>query len=154
MAAEPKESAANNPGLQTTPDEDTKGYYVQQIMLRIKDPKVSLEFYSRVLGMSLLKRFDITPLNYSVYFLGYEDASSAPANPVDRTNWAFRHKASIELAHNWGTESDPNFKGYHDGNSEPQSFGHIGIIVDDVFKACERFEHLGVEFISKPDDRK
>jgi hypothetical protein len=30
--------------------------------------------------------------------------------------------------------------------------GHIGVTVDDVYKACERFERLGVEFVKKPDD--
>lgn len=30
--------------------------------------------------------------------------------------------------------------------------GHIGITVDDTYKACERFEHLGVEFVKRPDD--
>ncbi|XP_021766445.1 lactoylglutathione lyase-like [Chenopodium quinoa] len=63
-------------------------------------------------------------------------------------------KATIELYHNWGTESDQEFKGYHNGNSEPLGFGHIGITVDDFFKACERFEQLGVEFVQKPDDGK
>ncbi|CAN1252951.1 Lactoylglutathione lyase, partial [Linum perenne] len=32
--------------------------------------------------------------------------------------------------------------------------GHIGITVDDTYKACERFESLGVEFVKKPDDGK
>lgn len=32
--------------------------------------------------------------------------------------------------------------------------GHIGITVDDTYKACERFEQLGVEFVKKPDDGK
>ncbi|CAL5426476.1 unnamed protein product [Camellia sinensis] len=107
MASESKESPSNNPGLHTTPDEATKSYFMQQTMFRIKDPKVSLDFYSRVLGMS-----------------------------------------------NWGTESDPDFKGYHNGNSEPCGFGHIGVNVDDTYKACGRFEHLGVEFVKKPDDDK
>ncbi|CAL5426475.1 unnamed protein product [Camellia sinensis] len=111
MASESKESPSNNPGLHTTPDEATKSYFMQQTMFRIKDPKVSLDFYSRVLGMSLLKS-------------------------------------------NWGTESDPDFKGYHNGNSEPCGFGHIGANVDDTYKACGRFEHLGVEFVKKPDDDK
>lgn len=32
--------------------------------------------------------------------------------------------------------------------------GHIGITVDDTYKACERFERLGVEFVQRPDDGK
>ncbi|RDX99520.1 Lactoylglutathione lyase, partial [Mucuna pruriens] len=154
MAAEPKESPANNPGLHATPDEATKGYFVQQTMYRIKDPKVSLDFYSRVLGMSLLKRLDFPEMKFSLYFMGYEDTTSAPSNPVDRTVWTFAQKATIELTHNWGTESDPEFKGHHNGNSEPRGFGHIGITVDDTYKACERFQNLGVEFVKKPEDGK
>ncbi|KAF2300636.1 hypothetical protein P3X46_000163 [Hevea brasiliensis] len=154
MASEPKESPANNPGLQTTLDEATKGYFMQQTMYRIKDPKISLDFYSRVLGMSLLKRLDFPDMKFSLYLMGYEDPASAPSDPVERTVWSFGHKAIIELTHNWGTESDPDFKGYHNGNSEPRGFGHIGIAVDDVYKACERFERLGVEFAKKPNDGK
>ncbi|KAI6685195.1 hypothetical protein NL676_031108 [Syzygium grande] len=153
MASEPKESPSNNAGLQASPDEATKGYIMQQTMFRIKDPKASLDFYSRVLGMSLLKRLDFPDMKFSLYFMGYEDPKSAPTNAVDRTVWTFGQKATIELTHNWGTESDPDFK-YHNGNSEPRGFGHIGITVDDTYKACERFEKLGVEFVKKPDDGK
>ncbi|XP_065867787.1 lactoylglutathione lyase-like [Euphorbia lathyris] len=154
MAAEPKESASNNPGLHTTIDDATRGYFMQQTMYRIKDPKVSLDFYSRILGMSLLKRLDFADMKFSLYFMGYENPASAPRDAVDRTVWAFSKQATIELTHNWGTESDPHFKGYHCGNSDPPGFGHIGITVDDVYKACERFEHLGVEFVKKPADGK
>uniref|UniRef100_A0A7C9CUI6 Lactoylglutathione lyase n=2 Tax=Opuntia streptacantha TaxID=393608 RepID=A0A7C9CUI6_OPUST len=153
-SSEPKESPSNNPGLQATPDEATKGYFMQQTMFRIKDPKVSLDFYSRVLGMSLLKRLDFPEMKFSLYFLGYEDTASAPSDPVDRTVWTFSKKATIELTHNWGTESDPEFNGYHNGNTDPRGFGHIGVTVDDTYKACERFERLGVEFVKKPDDGK
>ncbi|KAK8485042.1 hypothetical protein V6N11_031065 [Hibiscus sabdariffa] len=99
----------------------------------------------------LLKRVDVPELKFSLYFLGYEDVSKAPSDPVDRTAWTFGKPATIELTHNWGTESDPEFKGYHNGNSEPRGFGHIGITVDDAIKACERFERLGVEFVKKLD---
>ncbi|EPS59957.1 hypothetical protein M569_14847 [Genlisea aurea] len=149
-----KEAAENNPGLHTSVDEATNGYFLQQTMLRVKDPKISLDFYSRVLGMSLLKRLDFSELKFTLYFLGYEDTTSAPADPNDRTSWTFGRKATLELTHNWGTETDPDFKGYHNGNSEPRGFGHIGITVDDVYKACERFEGLGVEFAKRPHDGK
>ncbi|XP_057832972.1 lactoylglutathione lyase isoform X2 [Cryptomeria japonica] len=154
MATNSKESAANNPGLHDIPDEATKSYFMQQTMYRIKDPKVSLDFYSRVLGMKLLKRLDFPDMKFSIYFMGYEDITAIPSDPVDRTVWTFSQKATIELTHNWGTESDPEFKGYHSGNSEPRGFGHIGITVDDTYKACERFAKLGVEFVKKPDDGK
>lgn len=89
MASDDKDTPFKNPGLQAIPDEETKGYIMQQTvcnyhlplhfsnavsvkccsailnsiwqlflcsfwlqMFRIKDPKVSLDFYSRVLGMS------------------------------------------------------------------------------------------------------
>ncbi|VFR03445.1 unnamed protein product [Cuscuta campestris] len=154
MSSGAKELPSNNPGLQATPEDATKGYFLQQTMFRIKDPKVSLEFYSKVLGMSLLKRLDFPDMKFSLYFMGYEDTSSAPSDPADRVSWTFGQKATLELTHNWGTESDPNFKGYHNGNSEPRGFGHIGITVDDAYKACERFEKLGVEFVKKPTDGK
>lgn len=57
--------------------------------------------------------------------------------------WQFSRKATVELTHNWGTESDPNFKGYHNGNDEPQGYGHIGLDVPDVAAACKRFSDLG-----------
>ncbi|KAG0497984.1 hypothetical protein HPP92_002675 [Vanilla planifolia] len=153
-SADVKELAANNPGLSSVKDDATKEYFLQQTMLRVKDPSVSLDFYSRVLGMSLLKRLDFSEMKFSLYFLGYENTFSAPDDPKQRTVWTFGQKATLELTHNWGTENDPDFKGYHNGNSEPRGFGHIGITVDDVYKACERFERLGVEFVKKPDDGK
>ncbi|XP_058083237.1 lactoylglutathione lyase-like isoform X1 [Magnolia sinica] len=153
MASE-SESPSNNPGLDISPDDDTKGYYMQQTMFRIKDPKASLDFYSRVLGMTLLKRLDVPQYKFSVYLMGYGNPALAPNDPVQRLVWTLRQKAIVELKHTWGTENDPDFKGYHNGNSEPFGFGHIGIAVDDSHKACERFEHLGVEFVGKPDEGK
>ncbi|XP_065919939.1 uncharacterized protein [Dysidea avara] len=133
------------------PDPACKDYFMQQTMMRIKDPKVSLEFYTKVLGMRLLKRLDFAEMKFSLYFMGYESADDIPTDQKERTLWTFTRKATIELTHNWGTECDPNFQGYHNGNKAPQGFGHIGVVVPDVYKACERFESLGVNFIKKPD---
>ncbi|KAH8963987.1 hypothetical protein BDL97_04G040300 [Sphagnum fallax] len=143
-------SPASNPGLTDKPDEVTKSYIMQQAMYRIKDPKASLDFYSRVLGMSLLEKYDFPDAKFTVYFLGYEDTETAPKDKKERVSWVFGCKGTLELTHNWGTESDPDFK-YHTGNTDPRGYGHIGITVDDVYKACERFEKLGVEFAKKPD---
>ena len=58
----------------------------------------------------------------------------------------------LELCWNWGTESDPEFKGYVSGNDEPRGFGHIAISVDDVQAACDRFEEMKVNFKKRPSD--
>ncbi|XP_042454207.1 lactoylglutathione lyase isoform X2 [Zingiber officinale] len=98
-SSDPKESPSNNPGLHTELDDATKGYFLQQTMFRVKDPKVSLDFYSRVLGMSLLKRLDFPDMKFSLYFLGYENTASAPSDPTERTVWTFGQKATLELTH-------------------------------------------------------
>ena|ERR1700737_3128170 len=58
----------------------------------------------------------------------------------------------LELCWNWGTESDPEFKGYVNGNDTPQGFGHIAITVDDVQAACDRFAEKEVTFKKKPSE--
>lgn len=134
-------------------DPATEDFIMQQTMYRIKNPVKSLPFYTNVLGMSLLKKLDFPSMKFSLYFMGYEDLIEAPSDPKERTVWTFKRKATIELTHNWGTEHDDDLK-YHNGNSDPRGFGHIGIQVPDVDKACERFEQLGVEFVKKPNDGK
>ncbi|CAK9819096.1 Tubulin-specific chaperone E [Anthophora plagiata] len=133
------------------PDPATNGYIMQQTMYRIKDPRKSLPFYTEVLGMQLLQKLDFPEMKFSLYFLGYEDPKDIPTDKRESIEWTFSRKATIELTHNWGTETDPDPK-YHNGNTEPRGFGHIGITVPDVEKACERFEKLNVEFVKKPND--
>jgi catechol 2,3-dioxygenase-like lactoylglutathione lyase family enzyme len=55
-----------------------------QTMLRIKDPKPSLDFYTRVLGMTLLCKLDFPEMAFSLYFLGYEDPKDIPEDPKER----------------------------------------------------------------------
>lgn len=134
------------------PDPSTKDFMMQQTMLRIKDPKKSLEFYTKVLGMTLLTKCDFPAMKFSLYFMGYEDKKDIPKDSKEKIAWTFSRKATIELTHNWGTENDE--KPYHNGNSDPRGFGHIGVAVPDVYAACKRFDELGVTFVKKPDDGK
>ena len=134
--------------------EATEQFVFNQTMLRIGDPRRSLDFYCGVLGMTLIKKLDFPEMKFSLYFLGYVRSGvdePLPADDIERTAYAFRQKAMLELTHNWGTESDPEFEGYHNGNEAPRGFGHIGISVPDVYAACERFEEVGVTFVKQPD---
>ena len=143
-------------GLCENIDEVTQSYIFNQTMLRIKDPKISLDFYTRILGMKLYRKVDFPDMQFTLYFLampGDVDDNSVPEEDNKRTNWTFSQRAMLELTHNWGTETNKNFK-HHNGNTDPQGFGHIGFSVPDVYAASKRFEKLGVRFVKKPDDGK
>ncbi|MCH7506500.1 MAG: lactoylglutathione lyase [Proteobacteria bacterium] len=132
---------------------DTSDFIFNQTMLRVKDPQRSLDFYSNILGMTLIKQLDFPDMQFSLFFLGYVEPDEViPDDPVERTAYTFRQKALLELTHNWGTEDDEDFAGYHNGNDDPRGFGHIGLSVPDVYAACERFTDLGVEFVKRPDE--
>jgi len=131
---------------------ETSSFKFNHTMLRVKDPKVSLQFYTEVIGMDLLseKRFD----DFTLYFLAFAQGGDE-LTPEEKEKSRFAREGVLELTHNHGTESDPEFKGYANGNSDPgRGFGHIAITVDDVEKACERFEKLGVAFKKRPSDGK
>ena len=66
-------------------------------MYRIKDPKASLDFYTRVLGMRLLKKLDFPTMKFSLYFMGFESAEDIPKDEKERTAWCFSRKATLEL---------------------------------------------------------
>jgi lactoylglutathione lyase len=131
----------------TSPTED---FVMNQTMLRIKDPALSIPFYENVLGMTLLDKFDFPDMAFSLYFMGYP-TEAVPTDRTERTKWIFDQPALLELTHNYGTEDDVDFQ-HHNGNDEPRGFGHIGISVPDVYATCARFEALDVEFVKRPDD--
>jgi len=87
-------------------------------MIRVGDLKRSIDFYTRVMGMTLLRTSENPEYQYSLAFVGYGDEST---NSV------------IELTYNWGTEK------YDHGTA----FGHIAIGVDDVAKMCEDVRQAG-----------
>ena len=112
-----------------------------QTMLRIKDPTKSLDFY-RKLGMKLLEEKHFN--DFSLYFLG---SSNVPDNAARQTMFA----PVLELTHNHGTESNDNFRHFTGNEEGRQGFGHIGFLVDDVYKACDAIRDLGYGFRKEPD---
>ena len=138
-------------GLCDQKDPATNGFVFNQTMLRIADPTRSLDFYTRVLGMTLLKRLDFEQMQFSLYFLASgDDFADISQDEAARTAQTFGRAGILELTHNWG--DDPVTTTYHNGNSEPRGFGHIGFHVPDLESACQRFEALGVSFQKRPQD--
>ena len=91
-------------------------------MLRVGDLERSIEFYTRVLGMKLLRRKDYPDGRFTLAFVGYGDES-------DHT--------VIELTYNWDTQSYDLGEGY----------GHIAIEVDDVYQAVDDLQARGGKVI-------
>ncbi len=81
-------------------------------MIRVTDLEKSLDFYTNIFGMQLLRKIDFPDGRFTLAFVGY-------GGEADHT--------VLELTHNWDTKS------YEMGNA----FGHIAIGLPDVYKACE-----------------
>lgn len=88
-------------------------------MLRVGNLQRSIDFYTQVLGMQLLRTSENPEYKYSLAFLGFDGG-----NPG---------QAEIELTYNWGVES------YDHGNA----YGHIALGVPDAYAACERIKAAG-----------
>lgn len=82
-------------------------------MIRVVDLDKSIEFYTKVLGMSVLDRFENQEYRYSLVFVGSPDQPDG---------------ATIELTYNWDTGS------YDLGNA----FGHMALGCEDIYAACEK----------------
>ncbi|KAG8423642.1 Lactoylglutathione lyase [Metarhizium acridum] len=121
---------------------DPNTYRMNHTMIRVKDAEKSLKFYQEVMGMTLIRTSENEAAGFNLYFLGYPGAQdTAQAN----------REGLLELTWNYGTEKDANFK-YHNGNDEPQGFGHICVSVDDLDAACQRFEDLKCDWRKRLTD--
>lgn len=142
------------PGVCGTVADATRGFVFNHSMLRVKDPQVALDFYTRVMGMRLLRKLDFPEMKFSLYFLHRaEEGSRTPEGVGERTAWTFSQRGILELTHNWGTETNADFK-YHDGNAQPQGFGHICFSVLDLDAAVQWFDDNQVTFVKRPDQGK
>lgn len=114
-------------------------------MLRVGNLQRSIDFYTQVMGMQLLRTTDRPEQQYSLAFVGYG------SNP---------EHAEIELTYNYGVEQ------YEMGTA----YGHIAIEVPDAYAACERIRanggkvtreagpvkggHTVIAFVTDPDGYK
>jgi lactoylglutathione lyase len=87
-------------------------------MLRVGDLQRSIDFYTGVLGMKVLRTTDRPEQKYSLAFVGYGDESS---------------NAVLELTYNYGVDK------YELGNA----FGHVAVAVDDAYKSCDAIRAKG-----------
>jgi len=147
------------------PDAEAQKYLMQQMMIRVRDPKASLDFYTKILGFQLVMHRDFPKWSFSVYFVaspGSIDLSKVPpaSDPDKQWDFCMNTPGCVELTWNYGSESKAE-NVYNTGNSSTigtssgekvkGGFGHIGITVPDVYTACERFKRLGVDFHKTPN---
>ena len=112
----------------------------------MKDPKKSLEYY-QFLGLTQINKLEFPDNKFDLYFLAYDGPKSLSA----QNHWTDR-EGVLELTHNYGSESDPDFK-VANGNADPgRGFGHICIAVDNIQAACKRLEDAGYPFQKKLTD--
>lgn len=146
------EIIAQNPVDKTedVKETDTSTYRMNHTMIRVKDKEASLKFYQETMGMTFIRKSENESAGFNLYFLAYGPAPSSDKS-ANGTNPVADREGLLELTWNYGTEKEEG-KVYHDGNSEPQGFGHICVSVDDLDKACARFEEKGVEWKKRLTD--
>jgi lactoylglutathione lyase len=99
-------------------------------MIRVFDLDKSIDFYTRHLGMKLLRRTDYPSGEFTLAFVGY-------GNEVDHT--------VIELTHNWGQKTP-----YEIGTA----FGHLAVGVGDIYGTCDQLGKEGVKIPRPPGPMK
>jgi lactoylglutathione lyase len=98
-------------------------------MIRVGDLERSLDFYSNVLGMKILRRKDYETGRFTLAFVGYGDESS---------------NAVIELTHNWDTDHYEIGTGY----------GHIALGMENIYTACDAIRAKGGKISREPGPMK
>jgi len=94
-------------------------------MLRVGNLEKSIEFYTNVLGMTLLRKQDFPEGKFTLAFIGYGDETT---------------HSVIELTYNYGVDSYDLGKGY----------GHIALGCDDVYATCEKIRAAGGKIVREP----
>ena len=109
---------------------DSSKFRFMHTMIRVKDLDKSLDFYTRLLGMKLIRKKDYPTGEFTLAFVGYGDEENSTV---------------IELTHNW-----PQKEPYAIGSG----FGHLAIGVPDIYGTCERLGKEGVKIPRPPGPMK
>ena len=92
------------------PPADTAPFIMQQTMVRVKNPKTSLDFYTNVLGFRLIMHRDFPQWGFSVYFLAYlvEGREKDLSGLSEQEQWqlCMRTPGCVELTWNHGSEKE------------------------------------------------
>jgi lactoylglutathione lyase len=94
-------------------------------MLRVGDLQRSIDFYTKVLGMKLLRTSENPEYKYTLAFVGYGN------NP---------DHAELELTYNWGTDK------YEMGTA----YGHIALSAENIYETCEQVRAAGGNITREP----
>ena len=98
-------------------------------MIRVGDLQRSIDFYTGVLGMKLLRKKDYPNGKFTLAFVGYGDESE---------------RTVIELTHNWDTDR------YDLGSG----FGHVAVGVEDIYRTCDQLRAQGAKITREPGPMK
>ena len=109
---------------------DASNFRMLHTMVRVLDLDKSIDFYTRLLGMNLLRRKDYETGRFTLAFVGYGDKSAG---------------AVVELTHNWD-QKEPYTIG--------SGFGHMAIGVPDIYAVCEKLGKEGVKIPRPPGPMK
>lgn len=105
-------------------------YRLLHTMIRVKDLEASIDFYTRHLGMTVLRRSDYPSGKFTNVFVGYGEETC---------------ETVLELTHNWDQE-----QAYDLGTG----FGHLAIGVPDIYATCEAMKDEGVNIPRPPGPMK
>jgi lactoylglutathione lyase len=109
---------------------ENSGFRLLHTMLRVKDAEKSIDFYSRHLGMQVLRNKNFPGGKFTNIFMGYGDEGE---------------QTVLELTHNWDQEEP-----YTHGSG----FGHLAVAVPDIYGACSQMEKEGVRIPRPPGPMK
>tara|TARA_B100000927_G_scaffold227378_1_gene187105 strand:- start:12931 stop:13347 length:417 start_codon:yes stop_codon:yes gene_type:complete len=105
---------------------DNTEFQMLHTMLRVRDLDKSIDFYTKFLGMTLLRKREVPEAKYTNVFVGY--------GPEDT-------HAVLELTYNWEQDED-----YEIGTA----YGHIALGVRGIYDICDKLQAAGVNIPRKP----